>query len=310
LKLITYRKSAETIDRVGALISGETAVVDLSDHFSSMLALVDGGPSALSTASKAVSEARRVIPLAELHLRAPLPEPRQMRDFMSFEKHYQQSINAVAKMRAGVFAPIARWLGIAKIPAVWYEQPIYYKCNRFSVNGPEQDVIWPSGAKLMDYECEIGVVIGKTGKDIPREKAMDHIFGYTIFNDMTARDLQFHEMNGRLGPAKGKDFDTGNVMGPWLVTKDEIVDPYVLTMVARVNGEEQGRGFSGDMAHRWEDIIAHVSRNETLYAGEFLGSGTVGNGCGLEMMRFLKPGSVIELEITGLGTLRNRLVLP
>ena len=168
-------------------------------------------------------------------------------------------------------------------------------------------MIWPRGAELMDYECELAAVIGMTGKDIPRERAQEHIFGFTIYNDMTARDLQLREMQARLGPAKGKDFDTGNVFGPWIVTRDEI-DPYDLTMIARVNGEERGRGYSRDMHHRWEDVIAHVSRSESLHAGEILGSGTVGNGCGLEHLRFLEPGSVVELEITGIGKLRNRLV--
>jgi 2-keto-4-pentenoate hydratase/2-oxohepta-3-ene-1,7-dioic acid hydratase in catechol pathway len=127
---------------------------------------------------------------------------------------------------------------------------------------------------------------------------------------MSARDAQFKEMAGRLGPAKGKDFDTGNILGPWIATKDEIPDPYNLTMIARVNGEEWGRGNSGDMHHNFEELIAHVSRSETLFPGEFLGSGTVGNGCGLEHGRFLKPGDVIELEVSKLGVLRNRIVKP
>ena len=115
-------------------------------------------------------------------------------------------------------------------------------------------------------------------------------------------------MQGQLGPAKGKDFDTGNAMGPWLVTADEIADPDNLTMVARVNGEEWSRGNSGTMLHKLEDALVHASSEETLYPGEFFGSGTVGGGCGLELGRFLKPGDVIELEVEGLGTLRNRVV--
>jgi 2-keto-4-pentenoate hydratase/2-oxohepta-3-ene-1,7-dioic acid hydratase in catechol pathway len=175
MKLVTYRKGTESRDRVGALTSGETAVVDLSEHFPSMLALIDGGPAALELARKQTAEARSVTALADVTLRAPLPEPRQMRAIMSFEQHYQQFIDAVSRMRVGFFAPVARWIGIAKIPRVWYQQPIYYKGNRFSVVGPEADIIWPSGAKLMDYECEYGVVLGTTGKDIPRERAFEHI---------------------------------------------------------------------------------------------------------------------------------------
>jgi 2-keto-4-pentenoate hydratase/2-oxohepta-3-ene-1,7-dioic acid hydratase in catechol pathway len=125
---------------------------------------------------------------------------------------------------------------------------------------------------------------------------------------VSARDAQATEMEGQLGPAKGKDFDTGNVLGPWLVTADEIGDPYDLTMVARVNGEEWSRGHSGTMHHRFEDIIAFVSRSETLHPGEILGSGTVGGGCGLELGRFLDPGDVVELEVERIGVLRNRII--
>jgi 2-keto-4-pentenoate hydratase/2-oxohepta-3-ene-1,7-dioic acid hydratase in catechol pathway len=309
MKLITYRRRSETRDRVGALTSDGDAVVDLSDPFADMLALIDGGLSALDTARSRLERRADTVPLSEVTLRAPLPEPRQMRDVMAFELHFRQSIDAIAKMRAGPFAPLAKLLGLTRIPAVWYEKPIYYKCNRFSVIGPDDDVVWPAGAKLMDYECEVGAVIGKAGKDVASEHAMEHVFGFTIYNDMTARDLQFEEMRGHLGPAKGKDFDTGNVLGPWLVTRDE-VDPHALTMTSRVNGIEQGRGSTRDMHHRWEDIIAYVSKSESLRAGEVIGSGTVGNGCGLEHGRFLGAGDVVELEVDGLGKLRNRLVRP
>lgn len=312
MRFITYRPKSEhasSLDHVGALTSDGERIVDLTADFGSLLALIDRDDEGLALARERVAEAKETVALADAALRAPLPEPHQIRDFMTFELHYRQAIAAAIRMRVDPIAPLARALGIAKVPRVWYEQPIYYKCNRFSVVGPEADVIWPRGAELMDYECELAAVIGKAGKDIPRERALEHIFGFTIYNDMTARDLQLREMQARLGPAKGKDFDTGNVFGPWIVTRDEI-DPYGLTMIARVNGEERGRGYSRDMYHRWEDVIALVSRSETLHAGEILGSGTVGNGCGLEHRRFLEPGSVVELEVTGIGKLRNRLVKP
>jgi 2-keto-4-pentenoate hydratase/2-oxohepta-3-ene-1,7-dioic acid hydratase in catechol pathway len=309
MKLVTFRLQHEPEDRVGALRDGGQELVDLSAHFPSMLALIDAGASGLEHAHQLLARAEHCVALEQVGLRAPLPEPRQMRDALTFELHLKQSIRQMAKMRVGkAAAALANATGIAGVPRVWYEQPIYYKCNRFSVVGPEADVVWPQGAELMDYECELGIVIGKVGKDIPRERAREHIFGYTIFNDMTARDLQEREMRGHLGPAKGKDFDTGNVLGPWLVTADELPNPYELAMISRVNGEEWGRGSSRDMHHRWEDVIAHVSRNETLRPGEFIGSGTVGNGCGLELGRFLEPNAVVELEVSGLGILRNRLV--
>lgn len=307
MKFVTFVEN-DGPDRLGALLSSGDVVVDLSAQFPSMLALIDGGPEALTIAR--VAQERRAVtqPLANLRLKAPLPEPRQMRDCLSFEKHLRQARQAVLRRRAGIFAPLLQGLGFGRIPKVWYEQPIYYKCNRFSVIGPDAEVTWPAYSKLMDFECEYGIVIGKRGKNIPREKALEHIFGYCIFNDFSARDAQSREMAGGLGPAKGKDFDTGNALGPWLVTADEIPDPGKLTMIARVNGVEWSRGSSADMYHKWEDIIAHISKDETLHAGEFIGSGTVGGGCGLEQGRFLQSNDVVELEVSGLGILRNRVI--
>src|SRR5690606_22676236 len=165
-------------------------------------------------------------------------------------------------------------------------------------------------SKALDFELEFGCYIGRKGKDIKRENAREHIFGYTIFNDISARDAQAKEMSGMLGPAKGKDFDTANVMGPCLVTADELGDPYDLNSVARVNGEEWGRGNTRDMRWQCEDVIAHISQSETLHVGEFRGSGTVGNGCGLEQLRYLKPGDVVELEIDGIGKLTTQVGSP
>ena len=150
-------------------------------------------------------------------------------------------------------------------------------------------------------------MIGRRGVDIAEADAHRHIFGFTIFNDVSARDTQMAEMAGRLGPAKGKDFDTGNVLGPWIVTPDEIGDFNDLTMVARINGEELSRGTSGAMHYSFDRIIAYLSQSETLHAGEVLGSGTVGTGCGLEHGRFLEAGDIVELEIDRIGVLRNRV---
>jgi 2-keto-4-pentenoate hydratase/2-oxohepta-3-ene-1,7-dioic acid hydratase in catechol pathway len=200
--------------------------------------------------------------------------------------------------------------GILSVPQTFYDQPIYYKANRFSVVGHDHDVIWPRYSNFMDFELEFGVYIGKPAKDVAKEAARDHIFGYTIFNDFTARDAQTAEMGGSLGPAKGKDFDTANPMGPCLVTADEFGDPYDKMMICRVNGEEWGRGSTSTMHWSFEQLIEHISASETIHSGEFLGSGTVGNGCGLEHMRFLSPGDVVELEVDGIGILRNRIVKP
>jgi 2-keto-4-pentenoate hydratase/2-oxohepta-3-ene-1,7-dioic acid hydratase in catechol pathway len=240
--------------------------------------------------------------------------PPQMRDCLCFELHLKQAFASARKITAmqgpdpeQALAEIER-SGPPPAPAIFYKQPIYYKANRFAVIGTDEEVVWPAYSKFLDFELEFGVFMKDKVTDAPKEGALKHVFGYTIFNDMSARDAQALEMEGRLGPAKGKDFDTGNPMGPCLVTADEISDPYNLTMIARVNGEEWGRGSSSTMYWRFEDLISYISRSETLYPGEFLGSGTVGNGCGLEHMRFIKPGDVIELEVERIGVLRNRVV--
>jgi 2-keto-4-pentenoate hydratase/2-oxohepta-3-ene-1,7-dioic acid hydratase in catechol pathway len=308
MRLVTFESGSG--QRLGAVIDDGQAVVDLqaaqqskgdsAQELDSMLVLIEAGERGLDLARELIetAPAGSRLPMADVRLLAPLPRPTQMRDFLCFEEHLKNSFAQAEKLTGQT----------REIPAVWYEQPIYYKANRFSVIGPDQDVVWPSYSVVMDYELELACIIGKMGRDIDANEAAAHIFGFTIFNDASARDAQIAEMAGQLGPAKGKDFDTGNVLGPWIVTADEIGDPHALTMVARVNGEEWSRGTSGAMHHRFEDMIAFVSRSETLYPGEVLGSGTVGTGCGLELGRFLESGDVVELEIDGIGVLRNRFV--
>jgi 2-keto-4-pentenoate hydratase/2-oxohepta-3-ene-1,7-dioic acid hydratase in catechol pathway len=297
MKLVTF-KIGNRAAKPGALIEGGRAVVEL--RAASLLAIVEGGASALQRAAETLKRPPReaVFPLKDVALLAPIPQPPQMRDFLCFEKHLKQGFEAIAKMRGTE----------ARIPQVWYERPLFYHPNRFNVCGTGADVPWPAYSENMDFELEFGCYIGKAGKDIPKARAREHIFGYTIFNDFSARDEQTKDMMGQLGPGKGKDFDNSNVMGPCLVTADELADPYNLEMKVRVNGEEWGRGHSSEMHWKFEDCIAHISRSETLHPGEFLGSGTVGNGCGLEHMKFLKPGDVVELEVEGIGILRNRIV--
>jgi 2-keto-4-pentenoate hydratase/2-oxohepta-3-ene-1,7-dioic acid hydratase in catechol pathway len=330
MKLVTFRTAAGE-ERIGAVRDDLASIADFKAGaaalgidpgaaFNTMIALIEAGDAGLAAARQVVElaatprGASAVVDMASVRLLAPVPVPQQMRDFLAFELHYKQARARALKIRAATFPdPKAAEIELAKtdefhIPPIWYEQPVYYKGNRFSVVGPEADILWPRYSKKLDFELEFGVFIGKRGKNITRENALSHVFGYCIFNDMSARDAQYREYPGRLGPAKGKDFDTGNVMGPWLVTADEVGDPYNLDMIARVNGEVWGQGNSGSMYHRFEDMIAHASNEEVLQPGEFLGSGTVGNGCGLEHDRWLKPGDVIELEISRLGMLRNRVV--
>lgn len=304
MKLVTF-ENRRGDQAIGILTGEEIAHLDPAANpaFASMLDLIEGGDAALDAARRAEASATRVS-LDSVRLRAPLPTPVQMRDCLTFELHLRQCRSTMSKLdpKAPDLEP-----GDIQLPEVWYEQPIYYKGNRFSVSGPGDEILWPQGETRLDYELELGMITGKGGIDIKAADAQDHIFGFLIFNDFSARDHQMREMAGGLGPAKGKDWKTANAMGPYLVTKDEIGDGSGLEMTARVNGETWSQGNSSTMHHSFARILEHVSRDEEIRAGEFFGSGTVGGGCGLEMNRFLSPGDTVELEIAGLGTLRNRV---
>ncbi|MEY2505031.1 MAG: hypothetical protein QOG27_1311 [Verrucomicrobiota bacterium] len=323
MKLATFRSAGR--EKVGLVHESDSKLFDLaaaasrngaSPAFASMLALIDAGPAELDAArslfEKNADDASLSVDVAATEILAPLPEPRQMRDGMSFPTHIVQGPRGGRKLAArarGDMAEVARIDAepLPELPAVYRKQPIYYITNRFSVSGTNTTVKWPRYSKVMDYELEFGVVTTGKGANISAAKAKDHIFGFTIFNDFSARDAQMIEMEGRLGPAKGKSFDGGNVLGPWIVTPDEIGDPYKLAMEVRVNGETRGAGTSDGMLFSFEEIIAHVTKDETLMPGEFIGSGTVGNGCGLEIGRFLEHGDSVELEVEKIGILKNKV---
>jgi 2-keto-4-pentenoate hydratase/2-oxohepta-3-ene-1,7-dioic acid hydratase in catechol pathway len=328
MRLVTF-VAADGRARAGALIDADHTIVDLeaaarelgvaeAGPVASVLSIIEGGEAALGQARDVLARAPTSVRFdrASVRLRAPIQPPPQMRDFSCFELHLKQSFESARRFRVrrepdpeAAFKALDTTADDRVIETV-RRQPIYYKANRFAVIGADDDVIWPSYSRALDFELEWGCYIAKPAKDVAAADARPFIFGYTIFNDVSARDAQALEMPGQLGPAKGKDFDTANVMGPCLVTADEIPDPYDLTMIARVNGTEWGRGNTGEMLWKFEDVIAHVSRSETLHPGEFLGSGTVGNGSGLEQMRYLKPDDVVELEVEKLGVLRTRIVKP
>ncbi|HUN87183.1 MAG TPA: fumarylacetoacetate hydrolase family protein [Terriglobales bacterium] len=315
--LVTFRRPDGHVS-IGVVERESQRVCDLQladakreAPFGSMLQLIQAGPSGLARASEVVRrtnwQGTAISRLDEVKLLSPVPVPEQIRDFTVTEQHAKQAARGIGRIRS-------KRLGTPPppddipLPRVIYDQPIYYKGNRFSVIGHDECVRWPRYSKMLDYELEFGIFIGTGGSNIPKSQAHDHIFGFSVFNDFSARDAQEIEMSGPLGPAKGKDFDTGNAIGPWIVTVDEIPDPYDLEMIARVNSEEWSHNNSRVMLHTFEDMIAFVSQDETLYPGEFFGSGTTGNGCGLELDRWLKPGDVVELEVEGIGVLRNQVV--
>lgn len=324
VKLATFRSSGR--EKIGLVHQSDSRLFDLAaaanrdgkSHpaFGSMLALIDAGPAALDQARAIFDKSNNDEPLsvdvAAAEILAPIPEPRQMRDGMSFPLHILQAPRGMLKLEARAkndMAELARLNAepLGELPEIYRKQPIYYITNRFSVRGTNTTVQWPRYSKTMDYELELGIITKNKGANIPASKARDHIFGYTIFNDFSARDAQRIEMEGRLGPAKGKSFDGGNVMGPWIVTPDEIGDPQTLAVEVRVNGEVRSRGRTAGMLFSFEEILAHASQDETIHAGEFFGSGTVGNCCGLELGRFLEHGDAIELEVENIGILRNKV---
>jgi fumarylacetoacetate (FAA) hydrolase len=250
------------------LIEGDT-VVQLAAQ--TLQAFFTGGGAARRHA---------VYRLDEIDLRPPVLHPPSVRDFYAFEQHVK-----TARASRGL-----------EVPPEWYEIPVFYFSNPAAIYGPDDEIRRPTDTAELDYELEVAAVIGAEGR----------IGGFTVMNDWSARDLQRAEMKVGLGPAKGKDFATS--LGPVVVTPDEF-DGSSGTMIARVNGEERSRGELGDLYYSWDAIVAHAARNTRLRAGDVLGSGTVGTGCILELGdgRWLQPGDVVELEVEGIGVLRNRI---
>jgi 2-keto-4-pentenoate hydratase/2-oxohepta-3-ene-1,7-dioic acid hydratase in catechol pathway len=273
MRLVTYEAGAGP--RVGALENG--GVVDLG-FGGDMVAFLEAG--ARPGGRTQVDQARVLAPL----------RPRSLRDFLAFEGHLKGALGRLGR----------------PIPEEWYEVPAYYKGMPDTVIGPEQEIPWPAWTDRLDHELELACVIGRRCRDVPAAQAAGVIFGYTIWNDVSARDVQTRELPIGMGPAKAKDWDGSNVLGPCLVTADEL-DPAGLRMSVRVNGETWGEDTSASMHHTFADMIAYASRSQTLYPGEVFGSGTAAGGSGLELDRELRPGDVVELEIEGIGVLRNRI---
>ncbi|MGV0794043.1 fumarylacetoacetate hydrolase family protein [Mycolicibacterium sp. XJ1819] len=229
-------------------------------------------------------------PIEDVSLEAPLL-PTSMREYGVFNAHLER-------------------LGI-DIPPVWFRFPLCFKGNPRSVIGPEQQIAWPAYTEALDFELEIGAIIGRTVRNATTDNAMDAVYGYTIFNDVSARDIQRAEQTYQVGPSKGKDFC--NVLGPVLVTRDELGDG-VLEVAVRVNGQEWVRTDTSGMHYSWADLVAHASWEEELVPGDLITAGTVSGCCALEYFLekglptagpLLSPGDVIELDVSGIGVLRN-----
>lgn len=324
MRLVTFAQGADSYPgvltrdglRILNLAHASMAASSSGVRFTDMIAVIEAGAAGLAQIRSWLESPAPefVVDTASVRLLAPIPRPTQIRDCANYEKHVRQAVASAMQLRArstpDPAASLAKWQaqGLFEIPLVWYEQPLYYKANRMSVVGPDADIVRPRFAKYMDYELELGIVIAGPARDLSVDDAMSAVFGYTVFNDFSARDIQSRETQWRMGPAKGKDFDTGNALGPCIVTRDAIADPERLRMIARVNGVEQVRTTSGGAQHSIARTISYISQCETLHPGEIIGLGTVGDGCGYERLQFLDDGDVVELEVEGIGVLRNRLV--
>ena len=260
--------------------------------FADMYAVMEAG--AAEAAKRASQDS---LSMDEVKFLSPI-KPFTLRDGYAFEQH----VKTANKNRG------------REVPEEWYQFPVFYFTNPNAVFGHDDEIPYPNYTNAMDYELEIAAVIGKGGMNIKPEDAPDHIFGYTIFNDWSARDIQRKEMIVGLGPAKAKDF--ASAFGPVIVTHEALADRstgrpgvYELEMSARINGKEFSRGNFKDLHWSFGEIIARVSDSVMLHPGDVIGSGTVGTGCLLELTKFQGPwlneGDVVELEVERIGILRN-----
>jgi 2-keto-4-pentenoate hydratase/2-oxohepta-3-ene-1,7-dioic acid hydratase in catechol pathway len=292
----------EADGRVTAGVVSDAGLHELPDR-TTVLDLVRAGlPAALEAGTAALQGP--AVPVESVRLLPPLEAP-TVRDFVAFEEHVE-----------GMVAPSGD-----TVAPEWYQAPTFYFTNPYALVGAHDDVAVPPGSQRFDFELEVAVVVGRDGASVSPEEARDHVFGYTILNDWSARDLQFREMAVRLGPAKGKDSAT--TLGPWLVTADEL-EPHrddegflQLDMRVSVNGTEIGQDLLSNMGWPFEELISYASRGTEVRAGDVLGSGTCGNGgCLAELWGRrgeaapgpLRPGDVVEMTVEGIGTIRNRVV--
>ena len=266
------------------------------------LTVLVSGAAALRRAGVAAT-ADAGVPLADVRLLPPVTPP-SVRDFLAFHEHLE-----------GVVARFGH-----PVPPAWYENPTFYFSNPHGLVGAYDEVPVPPGCHLLDFELEVAAVIGTAGRDLTPAQAREHIVGYVIMNDWSARDLQAREMTVHLGPAKGKDFAT--TLGPWLVTTDEIEahrdgDGFLdLEMTVEVNGVTAGSDTLASMSWTFEELVSYASRGTWVQPGDVIGSGTCGSGClaelwgrrGTQDPPALAVGDVVTMTVSGLGTISNRVV--
>lgn len=300
MRWVTYRAGSHE-GRVG-LVVGES-VYGLEPGLTLLELLGDDGERMAHAADRAQAQPSEVHPISDVQLLAPIPDPPTVRDFYAFEQHVR-----VARERRG--------LGM---DPDWYEIPVFYFSNPYAIVGPDVEVPIAPGSESMDFELEVAAIVGRAGHDLSPDDAEQHIAGYCVMNDWSARDVQRREMQLSMGPVKGKDFATS--LGPALVTPDELETArsgkaYDLAMVARVNGREYSRATLAGIYWSFGEMLAYASRGTWVRPGDVIGSGTCGTGCILELSLvhgadqypWLQPSDVVELEVERLGVLGNRVV--
>lgn len=300
MRWVSYQSERDHREHA-ALIADDGRLHAVSDTMLTILQR-DGG-SLAGAAETARIAPFEILDLDQAQLLAPIPQPPSVRDFMAFEDHVKTAMERVGK----------------DVHPVWYEQPVFYFSNPAGVIGPADPVPVSPGSSMFDYELEIAAIVGKGGSDLDPATAEEHIAGYAILADWSARDLQMSEMAVGLGPAKAKDGAT--TIGPWLVTPDELApyrdgNGFRLEMSASVNGRAYSRGVWSSVYWSFGQMLAYASRGTTLRPGDVIGSGTVGTGCILELSAvpgsqeypWLAPGDQVTLEVDHLGRLSCDIV--
>src|SRR5215470_6905973 len=301
MKLLTY--DAADGPRAGVVVDGQVldvaTLLEERDGLRDVRALLELPNDPLTRLKSALNSvhATQGVPLSKVRLRAPILQPPTVRDFMVYEGHAS----------AG---------GTRQLSDAWYRLPIFYFSSPLRIFGPDEAVPYPSASDQLDYELELAAVISREGSNVAEADAFAYIAGFTIFNDWSCRDLQRDEMEARLGPAKGKDSATS--LGPWVVTTDELA-PYIRDgrlygrCTLKVNGVQWMDNDAGLMYHTWGAMIERASRDSRIVPGDVLGGGTVTGGSIGEAIRnglparYLQPGDVVEIEVEGIGVLRNTI---
>lgn len=294
--------NTEQGERAGVL---QGDLVHLAPAGTTLLGLLQNETGSLAAAGRDAIARGDTVRLDDVRLAAPVPVPPSVRDCLAFEEHLKN-----ARISAG-----------AGIDPVWYQQPVFYFSNPQAIRGPRDDIEIAPGSSRYDYELEVAAIIGKAGENLQPGQAEEHIAGYAVLCDFSARDLQGREMKIGLGPVKGKD--TATSLGPWLVTPDELADrrsgkSFALAMRAEVNGVEYSSGSLDTIAWSFGEMIAYASRGTRLVPGDVIGSGTVGRGCILELSQlfgrekypWLKAGDQVVLEVERLGRLEHTVREP